>query len=381
VKKFAPISGAGVAVQGDGWGGWRSSTEGVIYRGSDPRSEYDLDVNGIARGTAVHNGLVPPIQPAWELHLRDGVVTLGGDRNYYLTGSSGDNIWGYTKGVELWKSSNLKTWYYLGLVWDIDRDAEDWVKQWRQHPRRAVRAVWAPEIHYIRGNYFICFSMCPGGIGILKSATGEPQGPYVSAFEHEGPIVDGIDATLFEDEDGKVYFTYGAATKIAMLRDDLSGFADPNQPFTDVTFDDHDLDPTHHAPKCEARGMHDLGHEGAVLFKRGGKYYLGAADNYENRYSTCLAISDHIYGPYIKRHESIPCGGGTGFFQDREGQWWSSYFGNDVQSHFREKTGFVRAEFADDGRVFPAKEQPFVDMAEKADWEEKWSTVWKNKYK
>ena len=32
------------------------------------------------------------------------------------------------------------------------------------------------------------------------------------------------------------------------------------------------------------------------FFKRNGKYYLGAADNYEGRYSTCLAISDNIYG-------------------------------------------------------------------------------------
>lgn len=65
-------------------------------------------------------------------------------------------------------------------------------------------------------------------------------------------------------------------------------------------------DPTHHAKKCVKRGMNDLGHEGVVLFKRDGKYYLGAADDYEGRYSTCLAMSDHIYGPYKKRHESIP---------------------------------------------------------------------------
>lgn len=72
--------------------------------------------------------MVPPIKPAWELHLRDGVVTLGGDGNYYLTGSSGDNIWAWAEGIELWKSADLHNWEYLGLVWDIDKEADDWVK-------------------------------------------------------------------------------------------------------------------------------------------------------------------------------------------------------------------------------------------------------------
>ena len=161
------------------------------------------------------------------------------------------------------------------------------------------------------------------------------------------------------------------------MKDDMSGF---DGPFRDLIFDDPDHNPLFHSAKCEPRGMNDLGHEGAVLFKRNGKYYLGAADEYEGRYSTCLAISDNIYGPYRMRHEGVPCGGGTGFFKDKEGNWWCSYFGNDSQSHFREKVGFVRADFAPDGRVYVAKEQPFVDPADKVEWEAKWEKVWKNKY-
>ena len=302
-KQFSGVSGPGMPVEGDGRGGWRSGTEGVVYCGNYPRPEYQEGNLRMCTGSAVEKGLVPPIKPAWELHLRDGVVTLGGDGNYYLTGSSGDNIWAWAEGIELWKSADLHNWEYLGLVWDIDKEADEWVKTWRKHPKRAVRAVWAPEIHYIKGNYFICFSMCPDGIGILKSSTGKPEGPYVNAFTIDRPIVEGIDATLFEDEDGKVYFTYGQATEIALLKDDMSGLAEP---FRRVVLTEPDHNPDHHAKKCVGRGMNDLGHEGAVLFKRNGKYYLGAADNYEGRYSTCLAISDNVYGPYQKRHESIP---------------------------------------------------------------------------
>ncbi len=373
-RQFQPISGAGKKVSGDGLGGWRSGTDDVRYQGDNPRPEYDLNFDGLVKGTAVEKGLLPPIKPAIELHLRDGVITLGGDGNYYLTGSSGDNIWAYTAGVELWKSKNLKNWDYVGLVWDINKDAEDWVKEWRQHPKRAVRAVWAPEIHYINKNYYICFSMCPDGIGILKSVSGKPEGPYVNAFKEKGSIAKGIDPTLFQDEDGKVYFTYGAAKEIAQLKDDLSGFAGP---FKKVDFTDYDMDASHHAPKCEPRGLKDLGHEGAVLFKRNGKYYLGAADNYENRYSTCLAVSDNLLGPYEHRHESVPSAGGTGFFKDKKGNWWSTYFGNDSQVHFREKVGLIKVDFTPSGKVIPARDQPFVSKKDNKEWAKKWEKVWK----
>mgnify|MGYP002295171224 FL=1 len=205
--------------------------------------------SGMATGSAVERGLIPPFKPALELHIRDVVVTLGGDGNYYMTGSIGDNIWAWTQGIELWKSSDLYEWEYMGLVWNIDKEADQWVKDWRKHPRRAVRSIWAPEIHYIKRNYFIVFSMCPDGIGMLKSSTGKPEGPYVDAFNVNGPIISGgIDATLFEDEDGKVYFTYGAATRIALMKDDMSGFAGP---FEQIIFDEPDNNPHHHAAKCE----------------------------------------------------------------------------------------------------------------------------------
>jgi hypothetical protein len=35
---------------------------------------------------------------------------------------------------------------------------------------------------------------------------------------------------------------------------------------------------------------------GAVLFKANGKYYRGAVDDYEGRYSSCVAIADNIWG-------------------------------------------------------------------------------------
>ncbi len=347
-------SGPGRPVAGNGWGGWRTGPDGVAYRGPDPQPEWSLDFNGLATASAVTRGLLPPIKPLLELHMRDTYVTRGGDGNFYMTGTTGDNAWLFNDGVELWRSANLKDWKYLGVIWSLDEDAT-WERAWRLLRGKQARAVWAPELHYIRGNYVLCLSMTPGGIAILRSRSGKPEGPYIPTLEKDRPLTDGIDATLFEDNDGSVYFTYGGGNYIARMRDDLSGLAEP---YRRIELEDPDRDPAHHGARCVDHGQTDLGYEGAVLFRANGKYYAGAADEYEGRYSTCVAVADRVYGPYRKRHETVPGNGGTGFFQDREGNWWSGYFGNDNQAPFREKPGIVRVEFDREGLVHVAGEQP-----------------------
>lgn len=337
------ISGPGRPVVGDGHGSWQ------IWRGPLMGNQQK---NRIPTGSAIKDGLLPPIKPLLELHLRDTQIGLGGDGNYYMTGSSGDNIWAYAAGLEIWKSKDLKNWEYLGLVWSIEKDGT-WEKKWQNLHGKPARALWAPEIHYLKGNYFICLSMPPTGISILKSTTGKAEGPYVHATTiTDKPFVNGIDPTLFQDDDGKVYFTWAGATKIARMKDDLSDFAEP---LHQIVLENPDHDPSHHAPKCEGRGMNDLGTEGAVMFKANGKYYLGAADSYQGRYSSCVAMSDNIYGPYTGRQETVPCGGGTGFFKDKKGNWWCSFFGNDNQSPWREKPGIVKVDFTPDGKIVVSK--------------------------
>jgi xylan 1,4-beta-xylosidase len=177
-----------------------------------------------------------------------------------------------------------------GLVWETHKDGT-WEKTPRDLHGKQVVTIWAPEIHYVKKNFFIALSMAPGGISILKSTTGKPEGPYTHAFSPEAPIVVAIDATLFEDDDGKVYFTHSSAKQIWLMKDDMSGFDGPPR---DIVLVDPDHTPSHHAARCTPRGSNDLGTEGATLFKANGRYYLGAADDYEGRYSTCTGISDTI---------------------------------------------------------------------------------------
>ncbi len=353
------LSGPGKKVIGNGVGGWRSGSDGVMYSGTYPADKRwrPMDAS-FTSGSVIKAGLLPPIKPLIELHLRDTEICLGGDGNYYMTGSSGDNIWAYGAGVELWRSPDLKNWKYLGMVWNIAKEGTG-EKKWSNLHGKTARALWAPEIHYVKGNYFICLSMPPTGISILKSTTGKPEGPYVHATTvTDKPFVNGIDPTLFQDDDGKVYFTYAGANRIALMKDDLSDIAEP---WHAIKLDNPDHDPSHHAARCEGRGMNDFGTEGAILFKANGKYYLGAADDYQGRYSSCVAVADNIYGPYRNRQETVPSGGGTGFFKDKQGNWWCSYFGNDSQSPWREKPGIVKIDFEAGGKIVVSKHQLFVD--------------------
>jgi len=73
-------------------------------------------------GSVIKQGLLPPIKPLLELHLRDTEICLGGDGFYDMTGSTGDNIWAFNNGVELWRLKDLQKWDYMGVVWDVKKD-------------------------------------------------------------------------------------------------------------------------------------------------------------------------------------------------------------------------------------------------------------------
>ncbi len=340
------ISGPGKVVEGDGVLG--------IVSGTPLTQENRAKM---ASGKTVIDGLIPKIKPVWDVHMRDSDIILGGDGNYYMTGSTGDNIWKYNDGIELWKSSDLIHWKYLGLVWSLEKEG-GWEKKWRDH-RGPVRSIWAPEIRYIHKNYYLTFGMPPGGMSILKSTTGKPEGPYVHATDPNRPLVGGIgptkdsfliDPTLFEDDDGKVYFTYGPGKVIARMKDDLSGFAEEPRSvkLADLVYD----------PATRRDPANDFGFEGATIFKANGKYYFGSTDKVHGRYSMCMGISDNIYGPYHGRHETVPCNGGSNFFKGKDGYWYTSLFGDDSSAPWREKPGIIRIDFDSDGKVIVAKEQP-----------------------
>ncbi len=281
---------------------------------------------------------LPPIQPVFEYPLRDPSICAGPDGYYYLTGTTGYPTWWKTNdGIRVWKSKDLKEWTPLGLVWSFAKDGS-----WQKAIRKGRRAIWAPEIHYLKGTFWLPYSVnyAKGGTGLLKSTTGRAEGPYMDV-KPDGPLTPRIDASLFQDDDGSVYFVFQNGM-VARMKDDLSGLAEEPRL----------LVPANHK---------EVGFEGAFLFKTAGKYHLIAAEfnpipgDSSNRstYDCMAASSDNVYGPYSNRHLAIPHAGHNMIFRDRTGLWWSTIFGHDSLAPLHERFGLLRIEFDDNARIKP----------------------------
>jgi xylan 1,4-beta-xylosidase len=279
------------------------------------------------------------LKPLVDMPLRDPSICLGPDGTYYLVGTTGFPTWWRTnEGIRLWKSTDLKKWEPKGLIWKIDDGI------WQKVKHGEDRALWAPEIHYIKGTFWLTHCMNFGGTGLLKSTTGKAEGPYADVHP-QGPLTGEIDASLFADDDGKVYWVYQDG-KIARMNNDMTELAEkPRQ-----------LKPSN---------ADHVGFEGAFLTKRDGRYLLVCAEFNQREgtpkddagdYDCMIASSDKIYGPYGPRYLAIPHGGHNMIFKDKEGKWWSTFFGNDARAPFFERFGLLRIEFDSEGRVRPARD-------------------------
>ena len=258
-------------------------------------------------------------------YMRDPSICLGPDGTYYLTGTtSGQNC------IRLWKSKDMVKWERLDFEWHYGDSP------WHQKYKAAGKPLWAPEVHYKQGTFWLTYSM-PGyteewitsGSGLLKSATGKPEGPYVDVRPNER-LGDEIDASLFEDDDGSMYFVWHSG-RIRKMKLDMSG---PAEPARRLRLSVPDPDPSHHSGLCPRifgpNSYDHIGYEGVFLFKIGDTYLLTASDSYDGKYSSWLATSKNIYGPYSTRYPAIPHGGHNMYFKDKEGKWWATIFNGPV---------------------------------------------------
>jgi beta-xylosidase len=308
-------------------------------------------------GVAVAAGeALPGLRKLMDTPLRDTSICRGPDGTWYMTGTV-EPFWSYNEGIKVWKSADLTNWVELGFVWKYGSSP------WHKPYLAAKKPLWAPEIHYLKGTFWLTYSL-PGwkagdpngtdaknsGCGLLKSTSGKAEGPYVDV-QPDARLGDEIDASLFQDDDGAVYFLWHGG-KIAKMKPDMSGLAEP---YRWLKMSESDPNPKHHSGLCAGifgKGSFDhVGFEGMFLFKANGRYYLDCAEMYEGRYSCMIATATNLFGPYSARYEALPHAGHNMFFKDERGQWWSSYFGSDGKAPWRERAGILPVEFAADGRV------------------------------
>ncbi len=289
-----------------------------------------------------------PVRKLIDHPVRDTSVCIGPDGMYYLTGTTGaktggaeakDGWWYVNEGIRVWRSPDLTNWAPLGLVWSFDKDAT-----WQKPLEEGRRALWAPEIHHLKGTFWLtyCLNWKNGGTGLLKSTSGRADGPYVDV-KPDGPITSEIDAALFQDDDGKVYFVFQDG-KIARMNDDMTGLAENPRLLKPANFK-------------------HVGFEGAFLTRMNGRYTLVCAEfnpaqGGDHTYDCMVAHADSIYGPYGDRYLALPTAGHNMFFQDKRGQWWATYFGNDPQAVWRERPGILPIQLDASGKIVPVSNPP-----------------------
>jgi xylan 1,4-beta-xylosidase len=309
-----------------------------------------------ARSGSTAFGKLPGLHRLIDTPLRDTSICRGPDGTWYLTGTV-EPFWAFNEGIKLWKSKDLVKWEPLGFVWNYGGSP------WHKPYLEKKKPLWAPEVHYLKGTFWLTYSM-PGwdgtaktsGSGLLRSTTGTPEGPYVDAQPSER-LGDEIDASLFEDDDGAVYFLWHSG-KMARMKSDMSGLAEP---YRWLKTSSPDTNPNHHSSLCAGifgkESFDHVGYEGMSMFKANGRYYLSCAENFEGRYSCAIATATNIFGPYSGRYEALPHAGHNVFFKDERGQWWSTYFGSDNAAPWRERPGILPVALLRDGRVVPAGQQ------------------------
>ncbi|MCG6186308.1 family 43 glycosylhydrolase [Maribellus maritimus] len=324
---------------------------------------------------------MPNVWPLFKYHLRDIAVCKGPENKYYLTGTTDDN-WGVAEGIRVWESSDLKDWQIIGddgFVWTFEKDASNEAqRRIKRTNGRLVRGIWAPEIHYINNNFWITYSVSGGyGSGLLKSTTGKPEGPYEDV-KKEGAMVKGIDATLFKDVDGTVWYIWGPGN-MKKLKPDMMGFADTAPPVF---------------PK-DASGK-EVGYEGVNMYYKNGLYYLMAAEwncespkkghvfgntdvnrrTADGRYDCMIAMAENITGPYSEAYIAIPHGGHNMIFDDFDGNIRATMFGNDeAAAQWRENAALLQMKLDDKKRLVPVvpfpsaatEKMPVIYVSEKGD--------------
>lgn len=266
--------------------------------------------------------------PTVELWLSDPAVLADpATQMYYMTGSGGMQ----------YRSTDLKTWSGPYIV--IDPDTTSWMG--------SRPAVWAAEPYLIDGKYFYFGTFTNNKTTIANNHNGRiprrschilagesATGPFrlMNDELYVNPAVPTLDATFFEDTDGKRYLLYceewlindNGTVEAIQLKDDLSGVVGERM----VLFLASD------APwNIEETGNHNNVTDGPFAFRtETGKLGIFWTSWKNGVYTTGVAYSasGKLEGPWVHDPEPILPGdfGHAMLFKDLSGKWFMSVHSN-----------------------------------------------------
>jgi alpha-N-arabinofuranosidase len=281
------------------------------YEGRDPVFEQDQ-----AGPDEYQNPILAGFYP-------DPSITRVGD-DYYLVNST----FAYFPGIPVFHSKDLVSWTQIGNV--IDRPS-----QLNFDGLGISRGVFAPSIEHHDGRFYVVNTCVDCGGNFVATAT-NPAGPWSDPVWL--PEIDGIDPSLFFDEDGKAYIVNNGP------------------PVGEPLYDGHralwiqEFDPASLrmvGPRTMiVNGGVDLAQrpvwiEGPHVFRRNGSYYLIAAEGGTGaQHSQVVFRGQSVRGPWIpysgnpiltQRHLDparpfpVTSAGHADFVQMPDGEWWATF--------------------------------------------------------
>lgn len=247
--------------------------------------------------------------------------------DYYLVNST----FAYFPGITVFQSKDLVNWKLIGHVLDRPEQAN-------LNGLGVSRGVFAPSIRYHNGVFYVTCTLVDAGGNFVVTAK-NPAGPWSNLVWI--PEINGIDPSLFFDDDGKAYIIYNSVAP------DNKPLYDGHRTIRMYEFDAKNLKVVGQE-KILVNGGTDISKkpiwiEGPHIFKKDGFYYLIAAEGgTAENHSEVVFRSLKVDGPYIpyeknpiltQRHLNparefpITCTGHADFVETPNGQWWAVFLG------------------------------------------------------
>lgn len=272
----------------------------AIKKGCTKITQYFREEKELKIENMYHNPIVTGAHPD------PSVIRVGED--YYMVNSS----FTFFPCIPILHSRDLVNWRIIGhAVTERDYLNLDELED--------GRGIWAPDISYHKGKFYIVATYRLNDDGPIYRkqmvvSSKNPEGPYSKPIFLEE---DGIDPSLFTDDDGKRYMLLNRGARIFEVSEDCS------KQLSEATllwYGDNKRAP-----------------EGPHLLKKDGYYYLFMAEGGTGM-THCITVarSRHLMGPYepspynpimiqTKPLEYIQRTGHGKPVQTQDGQWYMIY--------------------------------------------------------
>ncbi len=248
-----------------------------------------------------------PTNPLTRLDYPD-VDVIRVDDTYYMVSTT----MYFMPGCEILRSYDLAHWEHAAYVYDT---LDSTPRQTLDNGNIYGQGMWAASLRYHNGVFYVVFVANDTHKTYLYTA-GAIEGPWkkqhIEGFYH--------DCSLLFDDDGRVYLVYGNRhIRLTELKPDLSAPLPGGRDRVIVT------DPM----------KHNLGYEGAHLYKIGGKYVLTLIHSLETHWMRTEAcyLADSLDGEFTGGealcHDMNYCGQGVaqgGIVDTPDGDWFAVLF-------------------------------------------------------